>query len=107
MTRDTALTRLTTMLAGEPTLEPSEIDALLEEHTTVVDGGDDLYALTVAAREGWVRKAAKVSGDYRISFDGQTLDRAQVYDHCMHMAAYYAGKIPITPKALVRTDVTR
>lgn len=105
MTRDEAKNRLTSMLAGEPSLINDEIDALLEDYTTVVADADDLYALNEAARDGWILKAAKTSGDYRVGFDGQTLDRQQVYDHCRAMSDYYAGRIPITPMALMRTDV--
>lgn len=105
MTRDEALTRLTNMLSGEPVLTPDELSDLLDDYTTVVADADDIYGLHEAARDGWILKAAKVSGDYRLSFDGESLDRQQVFAHCTAMAAYHAGRIPIVPQQLRRTDV--
>lgn len=47
---------------------------------------DDINA---AAAAGWRIKAASVSEWYRAAIDGQFLDRAQVFDHCIAMATKY------------------
>jgi len=105
MTRDEAITRLTSMLAGEPTLSSGEISDLLDDYTREDDDGNDVYSLHESAESGWRLKAVKVSGDYHVSFDGQSLHREQVFAHCIEMANYHAGRVPIRPAELKRTDV--
>lgn len=107
-----ARTRLERMLAGEPVLSTVEIDDLLEDAKRADSGGRiptdpawvPTWDLEYSAAKGWEWKANKVSGDFRASFDGQSFDLQQVYDHCMKQAAHYRAQVQLVPVRFSRTD---
>lgn len=82
-----------------PELDDSDLDELLRlaqrPDTDGVIPSDSTwvptYNLNAAAATGWEWKAAKASGDFRFSEDGQSFSREQVFEHCMRMARLYSS----------------
>lgn len=90
--------RLTSMIGGataEPVLSPEELaDCLLR--AAVPDSAGNFTASTDwvpsydyarAAANGWRLKAAKVAADYSITIEGRELNRGQMVDNFLKMAA--------------------
>lgn len=51
------------------------------------------WDLDAAAAEGWRRKAGKVASRFSVNIDGDALQRAQVFSHCLAMADRYGRKM--------------
>lgn len=110
-----ALKRLTLFTRGEPVLVDADLQECLLAH--VIPDSEDLdadgvpiagtehYDVNGAAAMAWELKAGSTSGDYRISTDGQALDRQQVYAHCMEMHKHYRRRARLGNIKVVRTDV--
>lgn len=103
------------MLDGIPNLDAGVITDLLNDYSYTVqvedpDTGETVdetrYDLNRSASEGWLLKASRVSGYYRLNVDGQQLDRQQVYQHCLEQAVLFAAKARIRPQTVSRTDVS-
>lgn len=76
----------------KPTLTTAEVDDLMtaagsdDDGATVYTGAD----LNRAASTGWTWKAGKVSTKYTMALgDGVKMNRAEMYAHCLNMAAAY------------------
>lgn len=87
----------------EPYLDAAAVAELLRMARTVDASGlapsdEDwtptysIQGLYRAAAEGWDIKAAKASGNYDFTADGQTFRRSQVIDHCRAQAAIWRRK---------------
>lgn len=90
--------RLISMLGGdtaEPVLSPDEIDDCLAMGAIPDSAGlftpdphwTPTYDYKRSAAEGWRRKAAKVAADYTITIEGRELNRQQMIDNFLKMAA--------------------
>lgn len=109
MTETEALEELQLMVAHdvEPTLDVDELASLLlraRRPDPVRLGADSTgwtptWDLNAAAAEGWRRKAAKVTGKFDFSTDGQSFSRSQIHAMCIEQANLYrnriAGSIPM------------
>ena len=51
------------------------------------------WNLRLAAAEGWRRKAGKAAGNYKFTTSGDTLNREQIFRHCLDMARRYANSL--------------
>lgn len=49
------------------------------------------YNLARAAARGWQWKAGRIASVYNVSGDGQSLTRAQWFDHCLAMVKLYSS----------------
>lgn len=103
MTEAEALARLENMTQSdvEPSLSAPEVADLLDQAKRA-DSEDraisdaewvPTWDLNAAAAEGWRWKAGKVAGRFSVTLDGASLQRAQIYAHCLGMADRYARKI--------------
>ena len=106
--------QLHVQFASDPVLTSDELIMLLACSKTLDSnqrgptdpGYITTYDLPMAVASGWELKAAKVAGDYKESHEGLTLERQQVYEHCIDMAKKWASrstgvihtKIPIALK---------
>ncbi len=98
-----ARVRLERMVAAgvEPTLSPTDIDDLLNLARRVDVNGlspSDVgwiptFDLDAAAAEGWRTKAGRAVPRFGVSLDGDTLNRQQIYVHCLKQADAYARRI--------------
>lgn len=105
MTTEEAKTRLGRMVAAtaSPALDEADLDTLLAIAARVDRDGNEAdsaaweptYDLNAAAAEGWRWKAAAASSCVDVSTDGTSLRRAQVYEHCLAMAAHYAARVAV------------
>lgn len=103
MTEAEALARLTLLVQAsqEPLLTAAELNELLvmsrrtdTEGRAVTDAAwEPTWDLDAGAAEGWRLKAGKVAGRFSVSVDGDGLQRAQVFSHCLSMADRYARRI--------------
>jgi hypothetical protein len=107
-----ARTRLESMVAASvaPTLTVDEVDDLLDQARRAdvygipptFAGWTPTWAFSSAAAAGWRLKAAKVSGEFSFTSDGQTHNRNEVFEMCLKMADRYArgavGSVPLVPK---------
>lgn len=79
--------------ASEP-MWPTTIDETVVDGTvTWENSGDYLWVLTyqlgIAAREGWLWKAAKVVAEYDVDLGSVDATRSQQYQHCIAQANRY------------------
>jgi len=103
MTPETARFRLQRMAASDtdPTLSDAELEEILAAAARPdVDGllptdtgWTGTWDLAFAAAEGWRWKAGKVSERFAVNLDGAGLQRQQLFEHCLEMAARYARRI--------------
>ena len=107
MLRATALTRLTLYAQPtvEPTLSPTELDALLDTYAMADEQGlapDELgwvgtWDIRAAARRAWLLKAGKVAGLVNITSDGQQTSYSDLHEHCLAQAKLYATHGSLSP----------
>lgn len=103
MTEDQALARLERMLAADvdPILSADEMSDLLdlakrEDSAGLAPSEDDwepTFDLDYAAAEGWRWKAGRTVPRYGVTLDTESLQRQQVYAHCISQANHYAKRI--------------
>lgn len=103
MDEATARRHLERMTAAdvEPTLSEEEITDLLElskradseDRAPSDDDWVETFDLDAGAAEGWRTKAGKAAPRFGVSLDGDSLQRQQIYSHCMTQAAAYAHKV--------------
>lgn len=103
MTEAEARSRLKKMIAADvdPILTVDEVDDLLlmakrEDSEGLAPSDDDwepTFDLVSAAAEGWRWKAGRTVPRYGVSLDTESLQRQQVYAHCMSQANNYAKRI--------------
>lgn len=102
MTETEAETKLALMIlpSEDPTLDAGQLADILT-YARRADPDDLDYSdaawvptwdLDSAAAEGWRRKAGFAAARFNFAEDGQRFDRAQVYEHCMKQADYYARR---------------
>lgn len=110
MTEEEAKARLERMtLADEdPVLSEDDILDILAasarpDENDLVNGDTDwtpTWDLNAGAAEGWARKAGRAANRFRFAEDGQSFDRAQIYQHCEAQRQVYAnrgmGSIPVS-----------
>lgn len=53
---------------------------------------EETYDFNRAASSGWTRKAGKVASDYTITIEGRELNRGQMIDNFLKMAAEFLKK---------------
>lgn len=93
----TAETRLKKMTAWDksPALTQADITALLAMHsrasTDEAGAAITIYDLAAAAVEGWRWKMAAAASEINFTSDGQTISRAQYFEHCERMIQQYGG----------------
>lgn len=97
-----ARTRLMMMVQAEsePSLSPPELDELLAlakraDAEGLAPDDDDwtpTWDLNSAAAEGWRWKAGKAAPRYGVTLGTETLNRQQMYAHCLLQANAYARK---------------
>lgn len=102
MTEEEALARLERMVSADvsPTLDVDEVADLLEMAKVADDEGrapsdedwEPTFNLIPAAAEGWRWKAGKSVPKFGVTLDGETLNRQQVYAHCLKQAEDYANR---------------
>jgi hypothetical protein len=103
MTGEQAAARLEHMVAPDidPTLSPEQMDALLELAkredaeglAPTDDGWEPTFDLDAAAAEGWRWKAGMAVPRFGVSLDGDSLQRQQIYAHCLRQAEMYANRV--------------
>lgn len=103
MTEAQARLRLESMVAHdvEPALAFGDIEDLLqlakredsEGRAPDDDDWEPTFDLVAAAAEGWRRKAGRVVPRFGVSVDGDTLQRQQIYAHCIAQADLYARQV--------------
>lgn len=95
----TAKQRLTWALGGKPTLTDEQLDELVEDARSTVDGVDVWTggALNGSAALGWAWKSALTADQYDVAGgSGKSLTRSQWHAHCRRMAAAYtAGSLSV------------
>lgn len=114
MTEEQALFRLGKMVASDvdPVLTSEELDELLEiakrEDTEGLapsdDGWEPTFDLNSAAAEGWRWKAGRVAPKFGVTLDSDSLQRQQVYAHCVSQASIYAKKL-VGTIGVMATDI--
>lgn len=118
MTEAEARARLERMIAADidPVLTVDEVDDLLlmakrEDSEGLAPSDDDwepTFALDAAAAEGWRWKAGRTVPRYGVTLDTESLQRQQVYAHCMSQANNYArrvvGNLGVSSSALPSTE---
>lgn len=80
----------------EPTFPTGSMTSVSKDGVVYQESGSAPWPggwdLGLAATEGWRRKAAKASGNYKFSADGNTLSREQIFRHCLEMARRYSSQ---------------
>jgi len=87
-----------TASSTEPTLSPTEIDALLTQYALFDYNGlaptdpdwEGTWNFNSAAREGWLIKAGRVSDLFDFGSDVNNFKRDQLFKHCTDMADKFA-----------------
>lgn len=102
MTEAEAKTKLKLLILDQddPTLTDAQVVDILayarRADTDDLDYSDAAWTptwdLDAAAAEGWRRKAGLAAARFNFAEDGQRFDRAQVYEHCIKQADYYARR---------------
>lgn len=108
MTYEQATTQITLLLQpdSEPSLTTAEVSAIVDlsarmdsngvaptatsSEATLNTNWKPTYDVYAGVAFGWRVKAAKVAGNYQFKDDTLQLNREQVIDHCLKMAAEYS-----------------
>lgn len=95
--------RLERMIAADvdPILSGDDVDDLLELAKRADEAGraptdadwEPTWDLNAAAAEGWRTKAGRVVPRFGVTLDGDSLQRQQIYLHCIRQASEYAKKL--------------
>ena len=103
MTEAEARDRLGRMIAADvdPTLTIDELSDLVaiarredsEGRAPSDDDWEPTFDLNAAAAEGWRWKAGRSVPRYAVTLDTESLQRHQVYAHCISQADIYARKV--------------
>ncbi|MGB3330697.1 MAG: hypothetical protein WBA46_17175 [Thermomicrobiales bacterium] len=95
----TAKQRLSWSLAGKPVLTDEQIDELVADARSTVDGVDVWTgsALNESAALGWAWKSALTADQYDLAGgSGKSLTRSQWHAHCRRMtAAFTSGSLSV------------
>lgn len=63
------------------------------------------YNLNAAAADVWRRKAAQAAKSFNFSTDNHSVQRSQVYEHCLEQARYYEQLAGPVVSTLYRSDL--
>lgn len=114
MSKEVMIARLTRMVAidVDPRLDALDLELLLQECRKVDSYGrswtdvdwEPTYNLNLAASKGWDIKAGKCSNRFNFSSDVNSMQREQVFNHCIKMSDRYRNRNNTTIELAIRDD---